>query len=353
MVPQENLDGREYAIVGFDPGNTSAVAAVDFDGRLILARSRAGMSFEDAVSLIGDHCVPAAFASDVAPAQDATRKLAAAFGCRTWAPETSLSILEKKRIVFENTAGGLDVHERDAAAAALFCLFSTSQVIDRARRKFPEGWKERVYLVLKGLAKNVSEEEKRVLEPEPVPARVKQPDFLRIRLLKERVRALEESVERLKETEREKEELRKRRAEAFQRPRSVETHLLKPVVLVQNRAALERASVSSEGVKRSIGQLSGSRVVILKLGEQVGMLLLVRETSGLRAQEILARKVKAVFYERGQANPLLPCKQVRVAGGRSLFEGEFALVSEEDGMLSRDEERRWNQAYLRFVASSS
>jgi hypothetical protein len=340
---------EEYAIVGFDPGNTSAIAVIDFEGALVFSESASSLSFEASLEKIRSVCQPAVFASDVSPAQEGTRRLAAAFGCKTWYPETSLSVIDKKRIVFENSRGGLDVHERDAAAAAFFCLFSVSQVIERAKRKYPENWKERVFLVLRGAAKNLSEEEEKVLETrKDSPERMRQPDFLKIRILRERTRYLEAKIERLDR------ELKLARETNARHARSAPPAALRPVVLVQNRAVLERASIDAEITKRVLASSAGSRVIVLRRGEQAGEILYVKSTADVPAGALLEKKITVLVYQKeGPRGRGLPCKLVKLKEGQSLFDGEFALVPEESVKLTKEEERRWAQAYLAFLSEGS
>jgi predicted RNase H-like nuclease (RuvC/YqgF family) len=336
-----DANSKPYGIVGFDPGNTSALAIVDFEGVLIFAGSGTGLSLEDAIGTIGENCVPAVFASDVAPAQEAVRKLAAAFGCRHWAPEISLSILEKRRIVFENTEGGLNVHERDALAAALFCLFSLTDLIGRAKRKTPDSWRERVYSVLKGTARNLSDEEKkeeeRISAPKP-----REPDHLKILLMKKRILSLEGKLDEA------------RKINSFlegeaRKNRPASSAIVRPKILVENKSSVERHAIELEETQRALSGFLGEEIVLLPLGRQIDSWIFVKDAARLGEREVLERKIKVVAASEIRSS--LPCKVVRVR--QSLFGGSLAIVLRKELELGREDEKRWNAAYLGFVAGKA
>jgi predicted RNase H-like nuclease (RuvC/YqgF family) len=314
-----DANGKPYGIVGFDPGN---------------------LSLEDAIGTIGEKCVPTVFASDVAPSQEAVRKLAAAFGCRHWAPEISLSILEKRRVVFENAEGGLNVHERDALAAALFCLFSLTDLIGRAKRKTPDSWRERVYSVLKGTARNLSDEEKREEEKISAP-KPREPDHLKMMLMKKRILSLEDKLAEAKKiiSSLEREAGKSRSSAAIVRPK----------ILVENKSSVERHALEMEETQRALSGFLGEEIVLLPLGRQIDSWIFVRDAAKLGEKEALERKIKVVVASEIRSS--LPCKVVRVR--QSLFGGSLAIVPRKELELSREDEKNWNAAYLRFVSGKA
>ncbi len=113
-------EGRRLLIVGVDPGQVTGVAAVDLSGRLVFVTSRRGMDRQEVVEVITRHGVPLVVATDVKPAPDFVKKLAAALGAQLYEPPEPLSVEEKRELVAKHARGlKLDSHERDALAAAL------------------------------------------------------------------------------------------------------------------------------------------------------------------------------------------------------------------------------------------
>jgi len=346
LIMQSAERSLPYGIVGFDPGNTSAIGIVDFEGNVILMGSFRGESLEFFARKIGESCVPSIFASDVSPAQGATKKLAAAFRCKTWAPEIDLGVLEKRRIVFENFDGRTDVHERDALSAAFFCLFSYSGFFERARKKGATDWKRRAHDVLKGDAVNLSAEERSEILNLGRERKESLPFFLKERILKERIASLEKKVsaERERATRVEGELLRERKAgRRMREPAKIGR------IVVENKALVRNAALESENARRVLESLSGKgKLILLESGKPVsGGLLYVRNSDSLTDSALFSWKVKIVFSETG--NRKLACKNVRISG-RSIFNGRFFIAREEETFLDREEERDWQKNYLEFVS---
>lgn len=106
-----------YLIVGIDPGTTTGIAALDFRGNVVGLHS----SKDAGIDRVVDHLVAigktSLIASDVAPIQEFTSKLAACLGAEVFVPGESLSVNEKILLVRDYETG--DSHQRDALAAAL------------------------------------------------------------------------------------------------------------------------------------------------------------------------------------------------------------------------------------------
>ena len=116
---------KPYLIVGVDPGISTGIAALDLEGRPVLALSRRGIDREEVVELIRRHGVPVLIATDVNPAPEFARKLSGMLRVPLYTPPSSLSV-EEKREIFEaylSSYPGLrrvsDSHVRDALAAAV------------------------------------------------------------------------------------------------------------------------------------------------------------------------------------------------------------------------------------------
>lgn len=110
------LSGKNFAIVGIDPGATFGIAAVDLSGKKLMLHSTMG-GFSDAARFIEAHCTPALVACDTNPAPEAALRLASYFSCRLFVPRESIRESEKNAIA--RGAGTHDAHQRDAYCSAV------------------------------------------------------------------------------------------------------------------------------------------------------------------------------------------------------------------------------------------
>ncbi|ABM79958.1 DUF460 domain-containing protein [Hyperthermus butylicus] len=116
---------KPYIIIGIDPGISTGVAIIDIHGRFVTALSRRGFDRSEVIDLVLRYGVPVLVATDVRPAPEFVKKLAAALGVPVYEPSTSLSV-EEKRTLFDSYAQKYpvlrrlaDAHVRDALAAAV------------------------------------------------------------------------------------------------------------------------------------------------------------------------------------------------------------------------------------------
>ncbi|MEZ0345621.1 MAG: DUF460 domain-containing protein [Infirmifilum sp.] len=145
---------ERYLIVGIDPGVSTGVAVLDFNGNLVSIFSKRWLSRSQLLRILFELGRPAVVATDVNPAPSFVRKIAAQAGALLHVPSRSLSIEEKRRLVEGYSVD--NTHERDALAAAL-------KAYNEFKDKFVEVEKEAVkynvplqldyskYLVVKGL----------------------------------------------------------------------------------------------------------------------------------------------------------------------------------------------------------
>ena len=119
----EHESPQRYLIVGVDPGIVTAVAAIDLHGRPIFVYSRKGLDRAEIISLVKRHGIPVLIATDVTPAPESVKKLAASLGVPLYTPPSSLTVDEKQELVSSyatlHRLSRLNTHERDALAAAL------------------------------------------------------------------------------------------------------------------------------------------------------------------------------------------------------------------------------------------
>ncbi len=111
-------------IVGIDPGISVGIAIINLDGVPIAVTSGRNIDRADMADYILSHGVPVLIATDVTPIPDTIKKLASMFNTTVHAPEQSLTIEEKRKIIEEVTKRYpwikiTDNHQRDALAAAI------------------------------------------------------------------------------------------------------------------------------------------------------------------------------------------------------------------------------------------
>ncbi len=102
-------------LVGVDPGSTSAVAVLDFDGKFAHIKSSKNFPPRKIISEVIEHGKPVIVTSDKAKTPSKVDKIANSLGAEKFEPEEDLS-QERKRELGE----GENSHEKDASAAAKY-----------------------------------------------------------------------------------------------------------------------------------------------------------------------------------------------------------------------------------------
>jgi len=163
-------------IVGYDPGLTTAFAAVDLNGRFITAQKKKEWPSAAVAQAIREVGRPLVIAVDKRRASEKAEKLAARFGCKLWSPEKDLGVKEKNEVVKRIIEGenfkepqSFSSHEKDAIAAAFFAFKEFEKLflkIDNALlRAGLENHKEDVKrAIVFGEAKNINEALERIKE---------------------------------------------------------------------------------------------------------------------------------------------------------------------------------------------
>lgn len=104
----------EPLIVGIDPGNTSAVAAINLDGELELLESQREFPRSEIIQRIIENGKPVIVASDTGKMPSNVEKVASSLGAKKFTPEEDL---ERRRK--EELGRGENSHEKDAVASAM------------------------------------------------------------------------------------------------------------------------------------------------------------------------------------------------------------------------------------------
>ncbi len=111
-------------VVGIDPGATSGLAILTLKGNPIYITSLKDAGREALIKEIAAYGEPILISSDVSPIPSFIKKIASAFDATVFTPEKSLSVDEKKQLVFDfgktrkYVTSKLDLHSQDALAAA-------------------------------------------------------------------------------------------------------------------------------------------------------------------------------------------------------------------------------------------
>ncbi len=103
----------EPLIVGIDPGNTSAVAAVNLEGELKLLKSERELPPRDIIRILIDEGKPVVVACDTEKMPSTVEKVATSLGATKFIPEEDLDRRRKKEL-----GEGNNSHEKDAVASA-------------------------------------------------------------------------------------------------------------------------------------------------------------------------------------------------------------------------------------------
>ncbi|MEW5897344.1 MAG: DUF460 domain-containing protein [Nanoarchaeota archaeon] len=110
---------KQLAIIGLDPGTTSAYAAVDLRGKLIKTNSAKEMPLSEVIEQLTEFCLPVIVSTDKAKVPSFVGEFSRKVGARLVIPDEDLK-KEEKRIL----TGGMQTlkseHEQDALSAALF-----------------------------------------------------------------------------------------------------------------------------------------------------------------------------------------------------------------------------------------
>jgi predicted RNase H-like nuclease (RuvC/YqgF family) len=111
-------------IIGIDPGNTSAVAALNLEGETVFLLSQKEFSHHEIIKEIVENGYPVVIAADRAEMPSTVEKIASSVGARKFTPENNLSRRRKNEL-----GKGDNSHEKDAHASALHAYKRLSKQI--------------------------------------------------------------------------------------------------------------------------------------------------------------------------------------------------------------------------------
>ena len=117
-------------IIGIDPGNTSAVAAINLEGEKEFLTSRKEFSHDEIIREIVETGYPIVITADRAQIPSTVDKIASSLGARKFTPENNLSRKRKRKL-----GEGDNSHEKDAHASALHAYKRLSKQIRKINRR--------------------------------------------------------------------------------------------------------------------------------------------------------------------------------------------------------------------------
>jgi len=189
---------RPYLIVGVDPGTTTGIAVLNFNGEIMDIFSSKDFGLDRVINHLTEFGRVSLIAVDVKPAPGFVPKLATKLGSQLLVPDEPLHVNEKIELAREYKTK--NSHERDALAAALMAHH-------KYKNKFTKidslGLDDEIKnLVLHGIsiddAVKILEEEEREEEPaeseEQQPKRILSPQDIMIRKLKKQNSTLRKEI---------------------------------------------------------------------------------------------------------------------------------------------------------------
>jgi predicted RNase H-like nuclease (RuvC/YqgF family) len=137
---------EEPLIIGIDPGNTSAVAALDLNGELEFLVSRKEFSHHEIIREIVENGYPVVVATDRAEIPSTVDKIASSVGAMKFTPENNLSQQRKEQL-----GEGDNSHEKDAYASALHAYKRLSKQIRKINKRSGKPGNEKLEIAKKHL----------------------------------------------------------------------------------------------------------------------------------------------------------------------------------------------------------
>ena len=129
--------GSRYLVVGIDPGTTTAIAALDLDGKVVHLSSSRQRPMSDVIEALYRTGKPLVIASDVREMPFSVERIRRAFSAVGYTPREDRTGEEKTELVTGFSYG--NVHERDALAAAIDGFRHYRNRLQNALRRVPQG----------------------------------------------------------------------------------------------------------------------------------------------------------------------------------------------------------------------
>lgn len=333
------LSGKSpYLIVGIDPGTTTAVAALDLDGNLLLLQSSRQTSMSGVIEALYRVGKPLIIASDVHEMPFSVEKIRRAFNAVAHTPRQDMSV-EAKQTLTSGFSCQND-HERDALSAALEACRSYTNKWRNLRRRVPPGYE--VEEVMAGIVRGQSVEQvigdlKEKSPPADEQAPTVEIDAARderIRILDGNMKRLRIIVAELQEDLQKKDQQVIRLQERLKRIRSREdialrsdTEITRRDVIIQNlKKNLRREERSNRTLKKRIERMKEFDEALLS-GETIPLKilpLLTREEVKTLAGQVGIREGDVLYIPRVEGFGKSTVRDLAQTGIAALLVGEWA-----------------------------
>ena len=129
--------GSRYLVVGIDPGTTTAIAALDLDGKVVHLSSSRQRPMSEVIEALYRTGKPLVIASDVREMPFSVERIRRAFSAVGYTPREDRTGEEKGELVAGYQYG--NIHERDALAAAIDAFRYYRNRLQNALRRVPPG----------------------------------------------------------------------------------------------------------------------------------------------------------------------------------------------------------------------
>lgn len=125
---------KPLAIIGLDPGATSAYAIIDLETQLIKTHSSKELSLPKIISQIIELCQPVIVSTDKAKLPSLVEEFARKIGTEIVVPKEDLKKEEKRELLKRYQHSGKDDHQRDCLAAALYAYKKYAGKLNKINR---------------------------------------------------------------------------------------------------------------------------------------------------------------------------------------------------------------------------
>jgi hypothetical protein len=155
-------------IVGIDPGTTVGIAVLDAQGKIISLTSKREAKRGEIIKYVTQFGRPVLIASDVSPMPKTIQRLASSLGCGTYSPITSLTNIEKEKMLKEFQEEIRNSHQKDALAAALKAYRNYHGLFTKIDQRLIKQEKKDIFtdvakILIKEKTKNITDTIRRVV----------------------------------------------------------------------------------------------------------------------------------------------------------------------------------------------
>ena len=333
------LSGKPpYLIVGIDPGTTTAIAALDLEGNLLLLESSRQTSMSGVIETLYRVGKPLIIASDVHEIPFSVEKIRRAFNAVAHTPKQDMSVEVKQALTSKYPCQ--NDHERDALSAALEACRTYRNKFRNARKRVPAGYE--VEEVMAGIVRGQSVEQViGDLTEKAVPVNEQAPDMEIDAARDERIRILDGNVKRLRILIAElQEDLQKKDQQVIRLQERVkkirsrqdiamrsDTEITKRDVIIENlKRKVRREERSNKALKKRIQRMKEFDEALLS-GETIPLKILpalTKEEVKALAGQVGIREGDVLYISRVEGFGKSTVRDLAHAGIAALLVGEWA-----------------------------